>query len=72
MEFQVAEKSLSISTALPHRIDSRPLLKAAALPADFITRTTGALSKITEEHWRRQMREEQKQEEEVWGEEGGM
>ena len=32
-------------------------------PPDFTTRTTAVLNRIAEEHWRRQMREEQEKEE---------
>ena len=37
-------------------------------PPDFTTRTTAVLNRIAEEHWRRQMREEQEKEE--WKTEG--
>lgn len=32
-------------------------------PPDFTTRTTAVLNRIAEEHWRRQMKEEQEKEE---------
>ena len=36
-------------------------MKGNTLP-DYITRTTGALNKIAEEHWRRQMEKELEEE----------
>lgn len=43
------------------RVDTHLDNKSSVLP-DYITRTTGALNKIAEEHWRRQMQQELEEE----------
>lgn len=44
------------------RVDTHLGPKAVG-PPDFTTRTTAVLNRIAEEHWRRQMKEEQEKEE---------
>ena len=55
----------SLSLTLLHpRIETR-LSPKVVPPPDFTTRTGAALNKIAEEHWRRQMEQEQQEEEQV-------